>query len=74
MIPGLHGVLAGAPGILRSYQTLHQSFVDLFDEEELTVVWQTINVEHECHSLKLHMAAIAGMMKVDPSDERNANR
>jgi alkylhydroperoxidase family enzyme len=68
MIPGLHGVLAGAPGILEAYQTLHQLFVDSsFDEEELTVVWQTINVEHECHYCIPAHTAIAGMMKVDSS-------
>jgi alkylhydroperoxidase family enzyme len=68
MIPGLHGVLAGAPGILEAYQTLHQLFVDSsFDEEELTVVWQTINVEHECHYCVPAHTAIAGMMKVDSS-------
>jgi alkylhydroperoxidase family enzyme len=68
MIPGLHGVLAGAPGILEAYQSLHQLFVDSsFDEEELTVVWQTINVEHECHYCIPAHTAIAGMMKVDSS-------
>lgn len=39
MIPGLHGVLAGAPGILDAYQKLHELFVDSsFNNEELTVV------------------------------------
>jgi hypothetical protein len=49
MIPGLHGVLAGAQGYL-TYQQLHELFVNSsFNEEELTVVWQSINVEHVCH-------------------------
>lgn len=66
MIPGLHGVLAGAPGILEAYQTLHQLFVDSsFNNEELTVVWQTINVEHECHYCVPAHTGIASMMKVD---------
>lgn len=66
MIPGLHGVLAGAPGILKAYQTLHELFVDSsFNEEELTVVWQTINVEHECHYCVPAHTGIAAMMKVD---------
>lgn len=66
MIPGLHGVLAGAPGILKAYQTLHELFVDSsFNEEELTVVWQTINVEHECHYCVPAHTGIAEMMKVD---------
>ena len=49
-LPSLHGVMAEAPGLLEGYQTLHRLFQDSsFDAEELTVVWQTINVEHECH-------------------------
>jgi alkylhydroperoxidase family enzyme len=66
MIPGLHGVLAGSPGLLNAYQTLHELFVaSSFNEDELTVVWQTINVEHECHYCVPAHTAIAGMMKVD---------
>jgi alkylhydroperoxidase family enzyme len=66
MIPGLHGVLAGAPGLLESYQTLHKLFTESsFNAEELTVVWQTINVEHECHYCVPAHTAIANSMKVD---------
>jgi alkylhydroperoxidase family enzyme len=68
MIPGLHGVLAGAPGLLEAYQTLHQLFTQSsFNKEELTVVWQTINVEHECHYCVPAHTGIANMMKVDSS-------
>lgn len=68
MIPGLHGVLAGAPELLEAYQTLHKLFTQTsFDKEELTVVWQTINVEHECHYCVPAHTAIANMMKVDSS-------
>ncbi|KYG75087.1 AhpD family alkylhydroperoxidase [Roseivirga ehrenbergii] len=67
-IPGLHGVLAGAPGLLEAYQTIHQLFVDSsFNNEELTVVWQTINVEHACHYCVPAHTGIANMMKVDPA-------
>ena len=50
MVPNLHAVMAEAPGLLEGYQRLHQLFLDSsFDDEETTVVWQTINVEHACH-------------------------
>ncbi|SDR81375.1 carboxymuconolactone decarboxylase family protein [Christiangramia echinicola] len=68
MIPGLHGVLAGSPNILEAYQNLHKLFSQSsFNKEELTVVWQTINVEHECHYCVPAHTGIAHMMKVDPS-------
>lgn len=67
-IPGLHGVLAGAPKILEAYQALHKLFADTsFNNEELTVVWQTINVEHACHYCVPAHTGIAKMMKVDDS-------
>ncbi|OIN07660.1 carboxymuconolactone decarboxylase family protein [Oceanisphaera psychrotolerans] len=67
MIPNLHGVLAQAPGVLEAYQDLHQLFMDSsFNEAELTVVWQTINVEHECHYCVPAHTGIAHSMKVDP--------
>ncbi len=50
MIPGLHAVMAEAPGLLEAYQQVHELFVNSsFDKDELTVVWQTINVENACH-------------------------
>ncbi|WP_339885276.1 carboxymuconolactone decarboxylase family protein [Polaribacter vadi] len=68
MIPGLHGVLAGSPQLFEAYQTLHQLFLDSsFNKEELTVVWQTINVEHACHYCVPAHTGIAKMMKVDDS-------
>ena len=68
MIPGLHGVLAGSPEILVAYQTLHKLFTQSsFNKEELTVVWQTINVEHECHYCVPAHTGIANMMKVEAS-------
>lgn len=66
MIAGLHGVLAGAPGLLEAYTTLGDLFKNSsFNNEELTVVWQTINVEHECHYCVPAHTGIANMMKVD---------
>ncbi|EAS19895.1 MULTISPECIES: carboxymuconolactone decarboxylase family protein [Nonlabens] len=66
MIPGLHGVLAASPQLLTAYQQLHELFVNSsFNEDELTVVWQTINVEHACHYCVPAHTGIAKMMKVD---------
>lgn len=66
MIPGLHGVLAASPQILEGYQKLHELFTQSsFNEEELTVVWQAINVEHACHYCVPAHTGIANMMKID---------
>ena len=66
MIPNLHGVLSESPEALEAYKTLHDLFQNTsFNAEELTVVWQTINVYHECHYCVPAHTAIAGMMKVD---------
>jgi alkylhydroperoxidase family enzyme len=55
-----------SPGILDAYQKLHELFVNSsFNEEELTVVWQSINVEHACHYCVPAHTGIAAMMKVD---------
>lgn len=68
MIPNLHAVLAEAPGLLNAYKQLHNWFENSsLNADELTVVWQTINVEHECHYCVPAHTAIAGMMKVDPA-------
>ncbi len=66
VIPNLHAVLAEAPAVLEAYQELHQLFQKAsFNTEELTVVWQTINIEHQCHYCIPAHTAIAHMMKVD---------
>lgn len=68
MIPGLHAVMAEAPGLLEGYQILHKLFSDSsFNAEELTVVWQSINVEHNCTYCVPAHTGIAHMMKVDPA-------
>jgi len=66
MIPNLHAVMAESPPVLEAYQTLHTLFQKTsFNAEELTVVWQTINVEHECHYCIPAHTGIAHMMNVD---------
>ena len=65
-IPNLDGVLATSPELLKTYQYIHENFVNSsFDNDELTVVWQTINVYHECHYCVPAHTAIARSMKVD---------
>ena len=67
MLPNLHAVMAEAPGLLEGYQVLHKLFSESsFNAQELTVVWQTLNVEHECHYCVPAHTAIAHMMKIDP--------
>lgn len=66
MIPNLHGVMAASPALLEAYQTTHGLFMSTsLSDEEQTVVWQTINVEHNCHYCVPAHTAIAHSMKVD---------
>ncbi|EIE49395.1 carboxymuconolactone decarboxylase [Salipiger aestuarii] len=66
-LPGLHAVMARAPALLDGYQVLHGLFAQKtsFDAEEKTVVWQAINVYHECHYCVPAHTGIAKAMKVD---------
>ncbi|WP_300029095.1 carboxymuconolactone decarboxylase family protein [uncultured Roseobacter sp.] len=65
-IPGLHGTMADAPPLLAAYNFAHQQFLATsFTDEEKTVVWQTINVESDCHYCVPAHTGIAKMMKVD---------
>ncbi|TYO91365.1 carboxymuconolactone decarboxylase family protein [Oceanicella actignis] len=65
-IPGLHAVMAEAPGLLEGYQKLHELFLNSsFDKDELTVVWQTVNVENQCHYCVPAHTLIAKGMGVD---------
>jgi len=87
-VPALHGVMAESPQHLEGYQVLHGLFMQTaFDAEEQTVVWQTINVENECHYCVPAHTAVAKMMKVSdditealrnetplPTDKLNALR
>jgi alkylhydroperoxidase family enzyme len=65
MVPNLHAVMAEAPGLLEGYQTLHRLFGESsFNADEITVVWQTINVENECHYCVPAHTGIAKSMNV----------
>lgn len=64
-LPGLHKVLAESPQAYEGYQILHKLFTETeFDADELTVVWQSINVENACHYCVPAHTGIANMMKV----------
>lgn len=66
MIPNLHAVMAESPQLLEGYQKLHELFTNTsFNANELTVVWQTINVEHGCHYCVPAHTGIAKSMEVD---------
>ena len=59
-------VMAEAPQLLAGYKALHEAFVNSsFNADELTVVWQSINVEHACHYCVPGHTGIAYSMKVD---------
>ncbi|MBW6419719.1 carboxymuconolactone decarboxylase family protein [Celeribacter sp. PS-C1] len=66
-VSGLIAVMAEAPALAKSYWQLHHTFMTetTFDKDELTVIWQTINVEHECHYCVPGHTGIAKKMKVD---------
>lgn len=67
MIPNLHAVMAESPALLEAYRVLHKLFSQetIFNAEELTVIWQTINVENECHYCVPAHTGIAHSMGVD---------
>ncbi|MGY0217437.1 carboxymuconolactone decarboxylase family protein [Endozoicomonadaceae bacterium StTr2] len=67
-IPNLYTVMAEAPSLLEAYKAVGGLFQkSSFNADELTVIWQSINVEHECHYCVPAHTAIAGMMNVDPA-------
>jgi alkylhydroperoxidase family enzyme len=58
--------MADAPPLLAAYNFAHQQFMATsLTVEEKTVVWQTINVESNCHYCVPAHTGIAKMMKVD---------
>ncbi len=66
MIPNFHAMLAVSPQALKGYMALHQLVTETaFTAEEMTVAWQTINVEHGCHYCVPAHTAVAHCMNVD---------
>lgn len=67
MIPNLHAVMAESPQLLEGYQRIHELFMQSsLNNDELTVVWQTINKRHDCQYCLPAHATVAHMMNVSP--------
>lgn len=65
-IPTMYAAMAEAPGLLDGYMKVQDLFMNSsFNKEEMTVVWQTINVEHECHYCVPGHTYIAKSMGID---------
>lgn len=65
-IPNLHAVMGTSPSLLEAYQVVHGLFMKTsLTADEQTVVWQTVNVEHECLYCVPAHTAVAHMMGVD---------
>jgi alkylhydroperoxidase family enzyme len=63
---GFYSVLAESPETLKAYTILHNLFSrSSFTDEEKTVIWQTINVEHECIFCVPAHTAMAKFMSID---------
>ena len=61
---GFYAVMAESPEALSGYNALSKAFsASSLTDEEKTVVWQTINVEHECNfCVPAHTAMAKRMM------------
>ena len=68
MVPNFHAMISVSPQALKGYMTLHQLATETaFNADEVTVVWQSINVEHACHYCVPAHTAVANGMGVDQS-------
>jgi len=57
--------MAAAPALLETYKAAHELFQNSsFNNIEITVIWQTVNVEHNCHYCVPAHTAIAESMGV----------
>jgi len=68
MVPNLYKVMAESPNVLKAYKQLTENFTQgSLNADEITVVWQTVNVENRCNYCVPAHTAIASQMGV--SDE-----
>lgn len=67
-LPNLHAIFGEEPAALDAYQQLHSLFQQTdFNAEELTVIWQTINVAHGCAYCVPAHSLVASVMGVAPA-------
>ncbi len=60
--------MTGAPQVLEAYKMLCKLFQDSsLTNEELKVVWQIINIEHNCHYCVPVHTGVAHKMNIDES-------
>ena len=65
---GFYSVTAESPETLAAYSMLHKAFMaSSFTNEEKTVIWQSINVENQCHFCVPAHTYMAKTMKIDKS-------
>ncbi len=65
-IPNLHAIMSEAPGLLKGYRELNDLFLkSSFNRDEITVIWQTVNVENNCHYCVPAHTMVAKSMKID---------
>ena len=63
---GFYAVTAESPETLTAYATLHKAFMaSSFTDEEKTVIWQSINVENQCHFCVPAHTYMAKAMRID---------
>lgn len=65
MVPNLYAVMAESPNVLKAYKQLTECFTQSsLNADEITVVWQSVNVENACHYCVPAHTAIASQMGV----------
>ena len=63
---GFYAVTAEPPETLTAFTTLHKAFMaSSFTDEEKTVIWQSINVENQCHFCVPAHTYMAKAMRID---------
>jgi len=65
-IPNLHAIMSESPSLLKGYRELNDLFLkSSLNRDEITVVWQSVNVENNCHYCVPAHTMVAKGMKID---------